>query len=113
MKIKNKLGNLSRLGRNQENGVQSRQIDRIASFLDARRLLERTQYIVTTHSPILLEFIPPEFLHVCRKVDGQTEIEPFKTRLKSLWPKLDIEKAFQTEDEMSIPKRVMRGDLDV
>ena len=96
-----------------ENGVHSRRIDLIAKFLDARRLLERTQYIVTTHSPLLLEFVRPEFLHVCHKVDGQTEIEPFKTRLKSLWPKLDIEKAFQAEDEMSIPKRVLRGDLDV
>lgn len=96
-----------------ENGVQPRQIDRIASFLDTRRLLERTQYIVTTHSPLLLEFIRPDFFYVCRKVDGQTEIEPFKTRLKSLCPKLDIEKAFQSEDEMSISKRVLRGDLDV
>ena len=96
-----------------ENGVHPRQIDRIAKFLDTRRLLERTQYIVTTHSPLLLEFIRPDFFYVCHRVDGHTEIDPFKTRLKSLWPKLDIEKALQDEDEMSIPKRILRGDLDV
>ena len=96
-----------------ENGVHPRQIDRIASFLDARRLLERTQYIVTTHSSLLLEFIRPEFFHVCRKVDGNTTIESFLTRVQSLWPKLDIEEALEDEDEMSIPKRILRGDLDV
>ena len=96
-----------------ENGIHPRHIDRIARFLDTHRLLERTQYIVTTHSPLLLAFIHSDFLYVCRKANGHTEIEPFKTRLKSLWPKLDIEKALQDEDEMSIPKRILRGDLDV
>jgi len=96
-----------------ENGVQPRQIDRIASFLDARRLLERTQYIVTTHSSLLLEFIRPEFFYVCCKVDGNTTIESFLTRMQSLWPKLDIDKELENEDEMSIPKRILRGDLDV
>ncbi len=96
-----------------ENGVHPRQIDRIAKFLDARRLLERTQYIVTTHSSLLLEFIRPEFFYLCRKVDGNTTVEPFLTRVQSLWPKLDIEEELEDEDEMSIPKRILRGDLDV
>ena len=96
-----------------ENGVHPRQIDRIASFLDARRLLERTQYIVTTHSSLLLEFIRPDFFYLCRKVDGNTIIESFLARVQSLWPKLDIEEALENEDEMSIPKRILRGDLDV
>ncbi len=96
-----------------ENGVHPRQIHLIANFLETRRLLERTQYIVTTHSPLLLEFIPHDFFYVCRKVDGNTEIEPFTTRIASLWPKLDVNKALKDEDDMSIPKRILRGDLDV
>lgn len=95
-----------------ENGVQPRQIDRIASFLDARRLLERTQYIVTTHSPILSDFIPVECLHVCRKIKGNTEIEPFTTLMASIWPKLDIKEALQDEDELSVSEFILRGDLD-
>ncbi|MDE0399931.1 MAG: AAA family ATPase [Candidatus Poribacteria bacterium] len=96
-----------------ENSVHPRQINRIAKFLDARRLLERTQYIVTTHSSLLLEFIRPEFFYVCRKVDGNTTIESFLTRMQSLWPKLDINEELENEDEMSRPKRILRGDLDV
>ena len=96
-----------------ENGVHPRQINRIAKFLDTRRLLERTQYIVTTHSSLLLEFIRPEFFYVCRKVDGNTTIESFLTRVQSLWPKLDIDEELENEDEMSIPNRILRGDLDV
>ena len=95
-----------------ENGVPPRQIRRIAKFLEARRLLERTQYIVTTHSPILPDFIPVEFLHVCRKIKGNTEIEPFTTLMASIWPKLDIKEALQDEDELSVSEFILRGDLD-
>lgn len=95
-----------------ETGVHPRQIRRIARFLEARRLLERTQYIVTTHSPILSDFIPVECLHVCRKIKGNTEIEPFTTLMASIWPKLDIKEALQNEDELSISEFILRGDFD-
>ena len=95
-----------------ENGVPPRQIRRIARFLETRRLLERTQYVVTTHSPILPDFIPVEFLHVCRKIKENTEIEPFTTLMASIWPKLDIKQALQDEDELSVSEFILRGDLD-
>ena len=95
-----------------ENGVQPRQIRRIARFLETRRLLERTQYIVTTHSPILPDFIPVESLHVCRQIKGTTEIEPFTTLIASVWPKLDIKQALQDEDELSVSEFILRGDCD-
>ena len=95
-----------------ENGVPPRQIRRIAKFFEARRLLERTQYIVTTHSPILPDFIPVECLHVCRKIKGNTEIESFITLMASIWPKLDIKEALQDEDELSISEFILRGDFD-
>ena len=95
-----------------ENGVPPRQIRRIAKFLETRRLLERTQYIVTTHSPILPDFIPVEFLHVCRKIKGNTEIESFITLMTSIWPKLDIKEALQDENELSVSEFILRGDLD-
>ena len=96
-----------------ENGIHPRRISLVAEILDNRRLMEDTQFIVTTHSPLLLEFLRPEFFYVCRQVDGVTVIEPFITRMKSLWPKLDIKEALEDLDEMSIPKRMLRGDLHV
>ena len=97
-----------------ENGAHPRYIDLIAKFLDTRRLLERTQYIVTTHSPLLTEFIRPEFFYVCHKVDRNTTIEPFLTRVQSLWPKLNVKEAMKkNKNDMSIPNRILRGDLDV
>ena len=96
-----------------ENGIHPRRISLVAEILDNRRLMEDTQFIVTTHSPLLLEFIRPEFFYVCRQVDGVTVIEPFITRMKSLWPKLDIKEALEDLDEMSIPRRMLRGDLHV
>ena len=95
-----------------ENGVHPRQIRRIARFLETRRLLERTQYIVTTHSPILPDFIPVESLHVCRQIKGTTEIERFTTLIASVWPKLDIKQALQDEDELSVSELILRGDCD-
>ena len=96
-----------------ENGVHPSRMNRIAEMLETRRLLEDTQLIVTTHSPLLLEFIQPEYVYVCRTVDSETVIEPFITRLKSRWPKMDIQAALEDPDEMSIPKRVLRGELHV
>ena len=96
-----------------ENGVHSRRIDLIAKFLDARRLLERTQYIVTTHSPLLPDRIPSKSLYVCRKVDGLTEIEPFmKMSAAPLWKKLDTDVVLEDEDALSPAERILRGDFD-
>ena len=95
-----------------ENGVHPRYIRRIARFLETRRLLEHTQYIVTTHSPILPDFIPVEFLHICRKIKGNTEIKPFTTLIASIWPQLNIRQALQDEDELSVSEFILRGDFD-
>ena len=96
-----------------ENGVHPRQIRRIAGFLEARRLLERTQYIVTTHSSLLPDRVPPKCLYVCRKVDGKTEIEPF-TRMSSapLWKKLDADVVLKDKHALSPSERILRGDFD-
>ena len=95
-----------------ENGIHPRQIRRVARFLETRRLLEQTQYIVTTHSPILPDFIPVDLLHVCRKIKDKTEIEPFTTLMTSIWPKLNIKETLQDEDELSVSDFILRGDLD-
>ena len=54
-----------------ENGIHPRRIQRIARFLETRMPLEDIQFIVTTHSSLLPDLIPPESLYVCRKVNGE------------------------------------------
>ena len=96
-----------------ENGVHPRRIQRIAQFLETRMLLEDIQFIVTTHSSLLPDLIPPESLYVCRKVNGNTEIEPFTMmHVGPLWKKSEIETALDDEEALSPSERILRGDFD-
>ena len=96
-----------------ENGIHPRRIRRIARFLETRMILEDIQFIVTTHSSLLPDLIPPESLYVCRKVNGNTEIEPFTMmHVLPLWKKSDIEIALEDEDALSPSERILRGDFD-
>ncbi len=96
-----------------ENGVHPRRIRRIARFLEARMLLEDIQFIVTTHSSLLPDLIPPESVYVCRKVDGNTEIEPLTMMyLAPLWKRVDIEDVLADESALSPSERILRGDFD-
>ena len=96
-----------------ENGIHPRRIRRIARFLETRMILEDIQFIVTTHSSLLPDLIPLESLYVCRKVNGNTEIAPFKMmNTGPLWKKSDIEVALDDEDALSPSERIIRGDFD-
>ena len=96
-----------------ENGVHPRRIRRIARFLETRMILEDIQFIVTTHSALLPDLIPPESLYVCRKVNGNTEIEPFTMmHIGPLWKKPDIETVLDEESALSPSERILRGDFD-
>ena len=97
-----------------ENGIHPRRIKLIAELFKTRSSIGDTQYIVTTHSPLLPDLVADENLYVCRKRDGMTEIEPFKT-----WGYLgrnkDIDQAFMDADEpeeLQISERMLRGDFD-
>ena len=96
-----------------ENGIHPRRIRRIARFLETRMILGDTQFIVTTHSSLLPDLIPLESLYVCRKVKGNTEIEPFRMmHVGPLWKKSDIEVVLDDEDALSPSERILRGDFD-
>ena len=96
-----------------ENGVHPRRIRRIARFLETRMILGDIQFIVTTHSTLLPDLIPPESVYVCRKVDGKTEIEPFTMMyLGPLWKRVDIEDVLADESALSPSERILRGDFD-
>ena len=65
--------------RSRENGVHPRRIQMIAQLLKTHAASGTTQYIVTTHSPILPDLLPDESLFVVQLVDRRTRIDSFAT----------------------------------
>jgi predicted ATPase len=94
-----------------ENGIHPRRIRMVADLLKNRTATGDTQFIVTTHSPILPDMISDEDLFVCHKESGHTIIEPF-----SVWGPLGrregIESALNNEEKPSVSERILRGDFD-
>ena len=95
-----------------ENGIHPRRIQLIADFLKTQETLRQTQYIVTTHSPILLDMLLDSSLFVVNRIDRKTRIEPF-----SSWGPLgrstDTNQALSDKQEaLSISERTLRGDFD-
>lgn len=94
-----------------ENGIHPRRIELIAELLKNRTTYGDTQYIVTTHSPLLPDLVPDESLFICNKKQGKTHIERFITSDYVL-RKEQIETVFDDEDELTISERILRGDFD-
>lgn len=94
-----------------ENGVHPRRIELIAEYLKTRARSGLSQLIVTTHSPTLLDLIPPESLFVVRRKDSQTSISPLPE-----WGPLSrqavIDEGLQDEGVRRLSERVVAGELD-
>ncbi len=96
-----------------ENGVHPRRIQLIAELLKTRESLRQSQYIVTTHSPILPDLLPDRSLFVVQRIDGQTRVSPFSTSWGPLGRDSDIGEALSDDTERSpISERILRGDFD-
>lgn len=92
-----------------ENGINPARIRLIALFLETRAMTN-TQMIVTTHSPVLTDLMPHESLFVCRRLKGNTVIEPY-----SVWEYPEMDKAFDDEEDLpesTVSERILRGDFD-
>ena len=95
-----------------ENGVHPRRIQLIAELLKTQQTLKQTQYIVTTHSPILPNLLPGNSLFVVRRSDGATRIDPFST-WGPIGQQEDIDQALSDEqDDLPVSERILRGDFD-
>ncbi|WP_295581335.1 AAA family ATPase [uncultured Lamprocystis sp.] len=96
-----------------ENGIHPRRIQLIAELLKTRAAIGNTQYIVTTHSPILPDLMADTALYITRKTNAGTQIEPFST-----WGPLarrgHIDDALMDRDDagLSVSERLLRGDFD-
>ena len=95
-----------------ENGVHPRRIQLIAELLKTQETLQQTQYIVTTHSPILPDLLADSSLFVTNRIDRKTRIEPFST-WGPLGRRSDIDQAFSEQQEaLPVSERILRGDFD-
>ena len=95
-----------------ENGVHPGRIQLIAELLKTRSSLGPTQYIVTTHSPILPDLLPNDSLFAVRRTNRDTSIDPFST-WGPLARRSDIDKALEDlQPSLSVSERIMRGDFD-
>jgi predicted ATPase len=95
-----------------ENGIHPRRIQLIAELLKSRAVSGATQYIATTHSPLLPDLIPDQSLYVARRGDSGTIIEPV-----DVWGPLarrqGIDQALGEDGEpLSVSERLLRGDFD-
>lgn len=97
-----------------ENGIHPRRIELIARFLETRTSLGNTQYIVTTHSPILPDLLPNDSLFVCRRREAQTAIEPFFEETGELFRKTQIRSDLDepAEPGSKVSEKILRGDFD-
>ena len=98
-----------------ENGIHPRRIQLIADLLKTRTASEHTQYIVTTHSPLLPNLLPDESLLVVRSSKRATRIDPFGcfSALGVLDRTRNIEQVLDdSRESLPVSERILRGDFD-
>ena len=95
-----------------ENGVHPRRIELIAELLKTLSGLGHSQFIVTTHSPLLADNLPEDSLFAVSRPDRKSRIIPLST-WGPLWLSRDIDNALDDKSS-SIPvsARILRGDFD-
>ncbi len=95
-----------------ENGVHPGRIELIAELLKTRASSGSTQYIVTTHSPILPDLFPDDSVFPVRRAGRETAIEAFST-WGPLARRTDINEALEdVQTSLPISGRILRGDFD-
>jgi len=94
-----------------ENGIHPRRIQLVAELLKTRAFSGETQYIVTTHSPLLPDLVSDESLFVCKRLDSETHIDPF-TAWGALEKKGEIDRALMEAEDLTVSERMLRGDFD-
>jgi predicted ATPase len=97
-----------------ENGIHPRRIQLIARFLQTRAEMGPTQFIVTTHSPLLADDLPCDSLFVVRRRGGRTMIDPY-TELGPLFRGEQLARDLTEpgeSDKATVSQRMMRGDFD-
>ena len=95
-----------------ENGVHPGRIALIAELLKTQESFRRTQYLMTTHSPILPDLLDDRALLVVRRNNNETRVDPFST-----WGPLDRRSSIgealaDGTSQLLVSERILRGDFD-
>lgn len=85
-----------------ETGIHPERLDLVATLLE-NLAGDDTQVIVTTHSPTLLDLLPPESLYAVRQKNEYTTV----TSLASM-----PSKRRKSGEEIALSERVLRGDFN-
>lgn len=93
-----------------ENGVHPRRIELIAELLKVNSQFRDMQYIVTTHSPLLLDRLPEASLFV-QRIDRETQVAPFGT-WGPVGPSRNAAAKENGHSPLPISARILRGDFD-
>ena len=95
-----------------ENGMHPRRIEMIAELLKTRSSIGESQFIVTTHSPILPDLLPNDALFPVTRINRNTNIDPFTT-WGPLFRKKDIDTALDDQvTRIPVSERILRGDFE-
>ena len=94
-----------------ENGIHPRRIRLLAELLRTRSQAGLTQFIVTTHSPLLSDLLPPSSLYACRRTERGTTITPFEHG-GPLYKRDGIDDALDEDERPSVSDLILRGDFD-
>lgn len=96
-----------------ENGIHPRRLELIAKFLETKTSSRRTQFIVTTHSPLLPDLLREEALFVCSRTGRTTEIRPFQAE-GELFRHAAVQEGLEdsAESGVKVSERILRGDFD-
>lgn len=95
-----------------ENGVHPRRIELIAELLKTLSSLGHSQFIVTTHSPLLTDRLPEDSLFAVSRPLRQSQIIPLST-WGPLWRQGDISNALgDRSSSIPVSARILRGDFD-
>ncbi len=101
-----------------ENGIHPRRVELIARLLESRTHAGNSQFIVTTHSPILVDYLPNDSLFVCKRIGTQTSIEAFDSKQEQpfgeLFRRQEIDGHLTDTEEEPTPvsEKIRRGDFD-
>lgn len=96
-----------------ENGVHPNRIRLIAEHLARMSTQGQRQYIVTTHSPLLAEYVPLSSLYRCRQIEGRTDIAALGSELGDLGKTADVTEALDDSagEPTPVSARIVRGDF--
>lgn len=97
-----------------ENGVHPRRIRLIADYLNTQKEVGSSQFIITTHSPNLIDRIEKEDLLTVVRKNKATEILAYSEWGPLFRDKLKAVELLDSDDEgdLSVSNRILRGDFD-